>query len=282
MARRKSFLERMLGGESQQAREQRERENRNVEAHIIRQAQRRASVDRVRNEREQAKQEQVQAQARLAADLNEQNEGLQFHLRQLDDVLRDRERPLATTPEMLAAAYRHGGPDAFAQAVQDELSASPYPPSLPTRTTVLAFRPDTGELIIERELPRNSVIPLEQEYRMLKGMIVPVPRTTAASQHLYGQLLARIALRTVAEAFTLTPPASVDTVVLNGRVSAVDKATGRPIRPVLLHLQFGREAFAALPLDAPELDPELCLRHSNALISPHPHDLVAVKPAEVA
>ena len=43
-------------------------------------------------------------------------------------------------------------------------------------------------------------------------------------------------------------------------------------------MQFLREEFDDLRLDAPELDPELCLRAQNALISPHPHDLVPVKP----
>ena len=33
---------------------------------------------------------------------------------------------------------------AFAQAVQDDLSGSPYPPYLPTRTTVLTLPPSSG------------------------------------------------------------------------------------------------------------------------------------------
>jgi restriction system protein len=278
MARRKSFLERMLGGESQQAKDQRERENRNVEAHVLRQAERRANLERLRVEGEQAKSDQEQVQARLAADLRDQNECLRFHLRRLTDVLRDREQGLATTPEMHAAAFRHSGPAAFVQAVQNDLCASPYPPSLPARTTVLGYRPDARELVIERELPRDSVVPPEQEYRVVKGQILPVPRKTAEVHHLYGQLLARIALRTIAEAFALTPPALVDSVVLNGRVTAADRATGQPIHPHLLSVQFDREVFEEIHLDAPALDPELCLWRNNALISPRPYDLVPVTP----
>jgi restriction system protein len=278
MARRKSFLDRMLGGESQQARDQRERESRNVEAHVLRQAQRRADLERLRVKDDQARTDQEQAQARLAADLRDQNECLEFHLRRLTDVLRDREQGLATTSEMHAAAFRHRGAAAFVQAVQDGLCASPYPPSLPARTTVLGYRPDARELIIERELPRVSVVPPEQEYRVVKGRILPVPRNPAEVRHLYGQLLARIALRTIAEAFALTPPGLVASVVLDGRVTAVDQATGRPTHPHLLSVQFDREAFEEIHLDAPALDPELCLRGNNAQISPHPYDLVPVTP----
>ena len=193
-------------------------------------------------------------------------------------MLRDREPGLATTPDIMAAALRHGGEAAFTRAVQDDLSASPYPPCLPTRTTVLAYRPEARELVIERELPRNSVIPPEQEYRIVKGTILPVPRKAAEVRHLYAQLLARVALRTVAEAFALTPPALVDSVVLNGRVTAVDHATGQTVHPHLLSVRFGRARFEELNLDTPELDAELCLRRNNALISPHPYDLVPIQP----
>lgn len=133
-------------------------------------------------------------------------------------------------------------------------------------------------MIIERELPRDGAIPAEQEVRVVKGEARTVPHKPAEARHLYGQLLARIALRTLAEVFANTPATVVDSVVLNGRVTAVDRATGKVINPHLLSVQFLREAFQELNLDAPELDPELCLRAQNALISPHPHDLVPVKP----
>ena len=274
MVRRKSFLERVLGTESQA----REQEKRNVRAHLLRHARRKAALDRVGAEREQAKAGQEQVQARLTVDLRDQNESLQFHLRRLADVLRDREPGLATTPDIMAAAFRHGGEAAFTRAVQDHLSASPYPSYLLTRTTVLAYRAGARELVIERELPRNSVIPPEQGYRIVKSTILPVPRKAAEVRHLYEQLLARVALRTVAETFALTPPALVDRVVLNGRVTTVDQATGQAVQHHLLNVQFGRERFEDLNLDTPDLDAELCLRRHNALISPDPYDLVPIKP----
>lgn len=278
MARRKSFLERVLGGGTQQQRDQRERENRSVEAHIVRSAQQKAGLERVRAEREQAKADQGQVHARLTVDLRDQDESLQFHLRRLANVLRDREHGLATTSDILAAAFRDGGAAAFTQAVQEDLSSSPYPPYLPTRTTVLAYRPEARELVIERELPRTSVIPPEQAYRIVKDAIVPVPHRAADVRHLYAQLIARVALRTLAEAFALTPPELVDHVVLNGRVTALDQGTGQSISPHLVSVRFGRARFEAINLDTPELDPELCLRRSNAAISPDPYDLVPVEP----
>jgi restriction system protein len=47
----------------------------------------------------------------------------------------------------------------------------------------------------------------------------------------------------------------------------------------LLSVHAPREEFAEIVLDEPELDPKACLRgYLNALISPHPYDLVAVAP----
>jgi restriction system protein len=70
----------------------------------------------------------------------------------------------------------------------------------------------------------------------------------------------------------------VSTIALNGHVSAVDPATRNPIRPCLVSVIAEREDFDSLRLDAPELDPQLCLRHLNAIVSPHPYDLEAVRP----
>jgi restriction system protein len=282
MARRKSFLERMLGGESQQARDLREQEFRNVQAHAARQAERKAMLGRAQAAPEPAPADPEPVHEpidpRLAADLRDQNESLQFHLRRLSDVLRDREHGSAATTHALGTAFRSGGAEQFAYAVGEQLSASPGPPSLPARTTVRAYRSGARQLIIERELPRTSVIPPEQEYLVVADKIIPVPRRSEEVRRLYRQLLARIALRTVSETFALTPPALVDTVVLNGRVNTVDRATGRMVNPPLLSVQFGREAFEKLPLDAPKLDPEACLHTHGARMSPSPYDLVPVQP----
>jgi len=178
----------------------------------------------------------------------------------------------------LEAVLSREGPEAFCDRIQTALEASPYPLGVPGGVSVLGYLPEARELIVERELPRDGVIPAEQEVRVVKGAARAIPMKAADTRHLYGQLLARTALRTLAETFATTPATLVDSIVLNGRVTAVNRATGKVINPHLLSVQFERSAFEYLNLDSPELDPELCLRAQNALISPHPHDLVPVKP----
>jgi restriction system protein len=88
-----------------------------------------------------------------------------------------------------------------------------------------------------------------------------------------------VALRTLAEAFDAVSASLVHGIVFNGHVSARDRATGKPILPLLISTDATREAFSEIQLDEPELDPVLCLRrYLNAIVSPHPYDLEPVRP----
>jgi restriction system protein len=143
------------------------------------------------------------------------------------------------------------------------------------------YIPESRELWVEYELPRQDVIPAVTGYRYIKtkDVIQPDPRKEPEINKLYEKLIARVALRTLAEAFDAAPPALVAGIVFNGYVSAKDRATGKPVRPLLLSVHAPREEFAEIILDEPELDPKACLRsYLNALISPHPYDMEAVAP----
>src|SRR5262249_48889812 len=118
-------------------------------------------------------------------------------------------------------------------------------------------------------------------YRYVKNtdQLVPEPRKETERGRLYERLIARVALRTLAEAFDTAPGTLVSGIVFNGYVSAKNRATGQPVRPLLLSVHATREAFARIVLDEPELDPKACLTsYLNAVISPHPYDLEAVRP----
>ena len=53
----------------------------------------------------------------------------------------------------------------------------------------------------------------------------------------------------------MAPVTLVDGIVFNGYVSAKDRATGKPVRPLLISVHATREAFGEIVLDEPELDP---------------------------
>lgn len=73
-----------------------------------------------------------------------------------------------------------------------------------------------------------------------------------------------------------TPPDVVEAIVFNGRLSTIDRATGKPVRPHLVTVSAERSTFTDLVLAA--VEPAACPTRLNALVSPNPYDMEAVEP----
>lgn len=217
---------------------------------------------------------------RRTAEAEVRTEAVQATVAAFERLLTDRHRHLAVHGRRAEAAFNAEGPEAFVAAVQRALATSVYPEGL-DGSCAAQYIPESRELWVEYELPRKEVIPAVTGYRYVKtkDVIQPGLRKEPEINKLYEKLIARVALRTLAEAFDAAPATLVAGIVFNGYVSAKDPATGRPVRPLLLSVHAPREEFAEIVLDEPELDPKACLRaYLNALISPHPYDLEPVEP----
>lgn len=204
---------------------------------------------------------------------------LQVESTALNRVLQDRARPLPSVAAKAESRFNVEGIPALLDVILDELQSSVYP--LDSATVVAAeYRFETRELIVELELPRNTVGSTAGAYRYVKARdaIEAVPRRDADIKTSYGQLVARVVLRALAEAFDASPPLIVTRVSINGYVSTMDRSTGRAIRPCLISVGATRDEVEDLDLDEPDLDPQACLRHLNAMVSPHPYELEAVRP----
>lgn len=233
-----------------------------------------------REEQQRAAAEKRAAAERRAAEAEFRTSAVEAKIAAFDQLLADRNRRLAARSRQVEDAFNGGGPEALVDAVQKALATSAYPEGL-EGSCAAKYVPEAAELWVEYELPRQDVIPAATAYKYVKtrDQVVPVPRKQAESDKLYEKLIARIALRTLAEALDAAPVTLVAGIVFNGYVSAKDRATGQPVRPLLLSVHADRDAFAKIVLDEPELDPTACLRgYLNAVISPHPWDLEPVKP----
>ncbi|MEU3480956.1 restriction endonuclease [Streptomyces sp. NPDC033754] len=224
-----------------------------------------------------AKQEAVEGMRREAvartAEVEEQ-------LGVLASVLRSRPGGLHQLRLEAERAFGEGDLEGFAVGVEEALGFVGYPQGLGGARRV-AFAPESRELVVEVELPGQAVVPSVTQYRFKASTppaVVPQPRKEAETKALYRDLLARLALRAIDEAFAVTPPALVDQVAFNGKVRAKDRATGKAIEPCLVSVRVSRESFADLVLDEPELDPVASLHHLNATVSQHPYDLEPVRP----
>ncbi|MFB7998802.1 restriction endonuclease [Streptomyces sp. NPDC056002] len=198
----------------------------------------------------------------------------------LMSVLHARPGGLHALRRRVQEAFEEDGSEGLASHVETTLSEIDYPQGLRGGHRA-AFVPEARELVLEVELPGQAVVPAVTQYRYKASVpptIVPQPRKEAECKALYRDLVARLALRAIAEAFAVTPPSLVDVVAFNGHVNAKDRATGKAIRPCLVSLRAGRETFEDLVLDEPELDPVQSLHFLNAIVSQHPYDLEPVRP----
>jgi restriction system protein len=180
--------------------------------------------------------------------------------------------------EARQAAVALGEPEAVEWFVGRVLDGSRYPKGFPCRHQV-AYRPENRDLVVEFELPPREVIPKERGYRYVKtrDVVEPLPRPEAEIKQRYAQLIACMALRTLNEIFRATSADVVTAILFNGRVSTIDRTTGKPDRPHLLSVSAERTKF--LYLELAEVDPAACVKKRlNALVSLNPFDMEAIEP----
>jgi restriction system protein len=165
------------------------------------------------------------------------------------------------------AAFAAGDAEAVQWFVGCVLRASKYPDGFP-REYQVAYRPEHREVAVDFELPPRRAVPSARAYRYVKArdVIEPLPRPDGEITQCYERLLSCVALRTLHEIFSATPPGVVRAVAFTGRVSTVDRATGKSLRPELLSVSAERSVFDDLVLAT--VDPAACLARLAALVSP--------------
>jgi len=289
--------ERKLAAQMERAESQRQKEHERKEQARVAEQQRAerareqavAKAERAATQREKELQRQASAAwreeqrlivERRIAEAEFRTGAIERRILEMEGLIQDRARDLATRSRHLEEIFNSQGAEEFVAALQHTLATSAYPQGMFGACAAI-YRPEARELLVEYEMPRQNVIPAVTSYRYLKTkeIVQPEPRKGAEIKKLYEQLLARVTLRTVSETFDATPVTLVSEIVINGYVSAKDRMTGQPVRPLLISTHASREKFAAILLDEPELDPVACLRgYLNAVISPHPFDLEPIRP----
>jgi len=167
------------------------------------------------------------------------------------------------------------------QAIMDYcilvLESSIYPDGFPQKAKI-AYVPESKQLVIEYDLPTWDVIPEEASFKYVKTKdeITSTVRPVSQRKTLYTSVISQITLRTVHELFEADRLGHLETIVFNGYVESVDKATGRDIRTCLITLRTTRDVFMAINLARVESD--VCLKNLGASVSKSPSELVPVRP----
>jgi restriction system protein len=199
--------------------------------------------------------------------------------RAADDAKRRADAHNAHVAE-IAAGFRARDRFAVSEYLQAVLDRSPYPEGFPAERYA-GYVPESSLLAVRWFLPAFDVIPVHKAFRHVKARkaVEPVARPPAEAQRLYTAVIAQVAVRTVREVFTVTPPDMVSTVVFTGHVDTIDTATGQKTQPPLISVRATREKFDELVLAEPRFDPVASIkRHFFAVISQHPEELKPVDP----
>jgi restriction system protein len=109
-----------------------------------------------------------------------------------------------------------------------------------------------------------------------RDVIEESPRAATQVKALYSSVVAQTTIRTLHELFEADRSGRIETIVFNGYVDTVDRATGKPITPHLVTVRASREPF--LQLDLGNIEPLACLKGLNASVSRRPSELLPVRP----
>ena len=157
------------------------------------------------------------------------------------------------------------------------LNHSKYPKSFPEGNT-LSFNQSSGVLIVDFELPNQSAFPAirEVKYVAARQQFQEVPVSDTWLKKTYDEVLYQIALRTIHELYKADESGVLKSVVFNGWVQSIDKATGVETHGCILSVQAERGEF--LEINLSQVEPRACFRKLKGVASSKLAELTPVRP----
>ena len=132
--------------------------------------------------------------------------------------------------------------------------------------------------LVDYYLPKVDDIPKIKDWRYIqsKDTVTSTPLSEVFRNKLFDDLVCRIALRTLYELFTADEADAIDSIVFNGRVESIDKATGLPLDACVISVQANKEVFKGINLAL--VEPKACIRKLKGVASSKLHLLAPVAP----
>jgi len=136
----------------------------------------------------------------------------------------------------------------------------------------------TKTLVLDYELPNQTALPTVKEVKYISSrsefqeLFVP----DAWIKKTYDEILYQISLRTLYELFQSDEVNTLVSVVFNGWVRSIDKATGAEIHACVMSLEARKDEFLALNLA--QVDPKACFKKFKGVAASKLIELRPVKP----
>ncbi len=163
--------------------------------------------------------------------------------------------------EELRISYMAREPLAIKAYFYEVLAGSLYPDSFP-REHFLEITPEKT-LILDFELPNLAALSnvKEVKYIVARSSFQEVTQSDASMKRTYDEVLYQICLRTTYELFSSDTINAIDSIVFNGWVRSIDRATGSDVHACIMSLEAGKDEFLAINLA--QVEPRACFKNSR-------------------
>jgi len=188
----------------------------------------------------------------------------------------DQQRKAAEVDEK-HARYMRQDPVALNDYWDMVLLRSEYPDGFP-RSFTFDYIPDSKILVVEYSLPNMTALPSVKEVKFVasRGEFQEVHLSAAWLSRTYDVVLYQIALRTIYELFQSDAVDALGSVVFNGWVDSVEKATGKEVNACVISIQANKAEFMEINLS--QVDPKACFKKLKGVSGSKLSDLSPVRP----
>ena len=173
--------------------------------------------------------------------------------------------------------YQNKDPNAISDYCEMVLANSEYPVYFPQEWDI-DYHSEAKIFIVDYSLPDIVHLPTVKavKYIISRDEFTETQISSAALNKLYDELLYQIALRTIHELYEADVVNALDSIVFNGWVDSVDKATGQNANACIMSLQASKDEFLAIDLE--KVDPKTCFKQLKGIGSSKLHGLSPVAP----
>ncbi len=173
--------------------------------------------------------------------------------------------------------YYQKDPDSIYEYCDLVLNNSNYPDFF-SKEFDIEYNNQNNVLIVDYSLPSPDAIPTIKEVKYIQAKdefrVFHIPENIL--NKLYDDVIYQVALRTIHELFQADLINALKSIVFNGWVKSIDKATGNSVNACIITVQVSKEEFTAINLA--HVDPKACFKSLKGIGSSKLHSLTPVAP----
>jgi len=172
-------------------------------------------------------------------------------------------------------AYFNKNPDAIVKYCELVLSNSLYPEMFP-QEFIIHYQPESNFLVVDYMLPSLDDLPtlIEVKYVAARNEFAEKHLPETQKTKLYDEVIYQTALRTIHELYEADTIDTLSSIVFNGYVTALNRATGHRETNCIMSLQAERNEFLAINLHA--VEPKNCFKQLKGVAASKLSTMTAV------